>query len=403
MQKFINDVFFWDLGINIPTLFSKYVGYSAKLILEDGTIFDGIGFGYPKSISGEIVFNTGMVGYTETLTDPSYRGQILCFTYPSIGNYGVPSELVLDEYGFPKYFESGSIQTSGVVIHDLSNVSSHHTCVKTFDEWLYEQKVPGIYGIDTRELTKKIRINGVMNGKIIINDESNSNSKENNDISFDYDHCNFMNNVSIPFPKFYGKRDDPLVALIDTGTKYSIIRNLIKMGLSVIRMPWNSSFSQILSFNPQGIVISNGPGDPIICSDTIKTASKIIENSIPTLGICLGHQILALAGGAKTHKLKFGHRGQNKTCKDLDSNHSFITSQNHGYGVELESLVHTDFKLWFQNIDDNTVEGIKHKEKPIIAVQFHPEASPGPFDCLFVFEKFKDLIINNGNKIIEKE
>ena len=163
-------------------------------------------------------------------------------------------------------------------------------------------------------------------------------------------------------------------------------------------MPWNSSISQILSFNPQGIVISNGPGDPIICSETIKTASKIIENSIPTLGICLGHQILALAGGAKTHKLKFGHRGQNKTCIDLDSNHSFITSQNHGYGVELESLVHTDFKLWFQNIDDNTVEGIKHKEKPIIAVQFHPEASPGPFDCLFVFEKFKDLIINNGNK-----
>jgi carbamoyl-phosphate synthase small subunit len=237
-----------------------------------------------------------------------------------------------------------------------------------------------------------------MNGKIIINDESNSNSKENKDIAFDYDHCNFMNDVSIPFPKFYGKKDHPLVALIDTGTKYSIIRNLIKIGLSVIRMPWNSSISQILSFNPQGIVISNGPGDPIICSETIKTASKIIENSIPTLGICLGHQILALAGGAKTHKLKFGHRGQNKTCKDLDSNHSFITSQNHGYGVELESLVHTDFKLWFQNIDDNTVEGIKHKEKPIIAVQFHPEASPGPFDCLFVFEKFKDLIINNGNK-----
>lgn len=398
MQKFIKDDFFWDLGINIPTLFSKYVGYSAKLILEDGTIFDGIGFGYPKSTSGEIVFNTGMVGYTETLTDPSYRGQILCFTYPSIGNYGVPSELELDEYGIPKYFESDSIQTSGVVIHDLSNVSSHYTCVKTFDEWLYGQKVPGIYGIDTRELTKKIRINGVMNGKIIINDESNLNSKENKDIAFDYDHCNFMNEVSIPFPKFYGKKDDPLVALIDTGTKYSIIRNLIKMGLSVIRMPWNSSISQILSFNPQGIVISNGPGDPIICSETIKTASKIIENSIPTLGICLGHQILALAGGAKTHKLKFGHRGQNKTCKDLDSNHSFITSQNHGYGVELESLVHTDFKLWFQNIDDNTVEGIKHKEKPIIAVQFHPEASPGPFDCLFVFEKFKDLIINNGNK-----
>ena len=398
LQKFINDEFFWHLGINIPTLFSKYVGYKAKLMLEDGTVFEGIGFGYPKSISGEIVFNTGMVGYTETLTDPSYRGQILCFTYPSIGNYGVPSELDLDEHGIPKYFESDKIQTSGVIVNDLSNVASHYTCVKTFDEWLYEHKVPGISGVDTRELTKKIRIDGVMNGKIIIVDESNLNSRENKDVSFDYDHYNFMNDVSIQSPKFYGKKDDPLVALIDTGTKYSIIRNLIKMGFSVVRLPWNYSISQILSFGPQGIVISNGPGDPVICKDTIKTASKIIENSIPTLGICLGHQILALAGGAKTHKLKFGHRGQNKTCKDLDSNHSFITSQNHGYSVELESLVHTDFKLWFQNIDDNTVEGIKHKDKPIIAVQFHPEASPGPFDCLFVFEKFKDLIINNGKK-----
>ncbi|MGN6615032.1 MAG: glutamine amidotransferase-related protein, partial [Candidatus Nitrosocosmicus sp.] len=158
------------------------------------------------------------------------------------------------------------------------------------------------------------------------------------------------------------------------------------------------TLSQIMSYNPKGIVISNGPGDPVICKETITTASQIIKNSIPTLGICLGHQILALAGGAKTEKLKFGHRGQNKTCRDLFSNHSFITSQNHGYGVELESLNNSEFDLWFQNIDDKTVEGIKHKEKPILAVQFHPEASPGPFDCLFIFEQFKDLIINNGNK-----
>jgi carbamoyl-phosphate synthase small subunit len=168
--------------------------------------------------------------------------------------------------------------------------------------------------------------------------------------------------------------------------------------LRVIRLPWNSSFEQIMSFRPDGIVISNGPGDPIVCRDTIDTASEIIKNSIPTLGICLGHQILALAAGAKTKKLKFGHRGQNKSCINLESNHSFITSQNHGYGVELESLNNTEFELWFQNIDDKSVEGIKHKKKPIIAVQFHPEASPGPFDCLFIFKNFKDLIINNGNK-----
>ncbi len=391
-------VFFGIWGINIPTLFSKYIGYDAKLSLEDGTLFNGIGFGFPKTVAGEIVFNTGMVGYTETLTDPSYRGQILCFTYPSIGNYGVPSESNFDEYGLPKYFESETVQASGVIIHDLSNVASHWTCVKTLDEWLYQQKVPGIYGIDTRELTKKIRSEGVMNGKVIINGENKSISDNSTNQQFDYNFHNFMDDVSVKNPKYYGKKSDPLVALIDTGTKFSIIRNLIKLGFSVVRLPWNSTHKQIMSYKPQGIVISNGPGDPIVCKDTINTASKIIESSIPTLGICLGHQILALAAGAKTQKLKFGHRGQNKTCVDLDSNQTFITSQNHGYGVELESLNDTDFELWFQNIDDNTVEGIKHKRKPIIAVQFHPEASPGPFDCLFVFEKFKDLIINNGNK-----
>ncbi len=340
-----------------------------------------------------------MVGYTETLTDPSYRGQILCFTYPSIGNYGVPSESTLDEFGLPKYFESDNIQTSGVIVYDLSNVSSHWTCVKTLDEWLFQQNVPGIYGIDTRELTKKIRIEGVMNGKILINEHDKVMVSENKDPEFDYNLHNFVNDVSILNPKFYGKTSDPLIALIDTGTKYSIIRNLIKLGFSVVRLPWNSSHEQIMSYKPKGIVISNGPGDPVVCKETIQTASRIIEDSLPTLGICLGHQILALADGAKTQKLKFGHRGQNKTCVDLDSNHSFITSQNHGYGVELESLNNTGFDLWFQNIDDKTVEGIKHKSKPIIAVQFHPEASPGPFDCLFVFNKFKDLIINNGNKI----
>ncbi len=337
-----------------------------------------------------------MVGYTETLTDPSYKGQILCFTYPSIGNYGVPSELILDEYGLPKYFESDGIQTSGVIINNLSTVSSHWTCVKTLDEWLYQQKVPGIYGIDTRELTKKIRIEGVMSGKLVINNNDKPISK---DQDVDYDLHNFMNEVSIADHKFYGKSSNPLIALIDTGTKFSIIRNLVKLGFSVVRLPWNSKYEQIMSFNPKGIVISNGPGDPVICKETINTASKIIENSLPTMGICLGHQILALAGGAKTQKLKFGHRGQNKTCVDLHSHRSFITSQNHGYGVELESLNNTEFELWFQNIDDKSVEGIKHRFKPIIGVQFHPEASPGPFDCLFVFRNFKDLVINNGNKI----
>lgn len=360
-----------------------------------------MGFGYPKSVTGEIVFNTGMVGYTETLTDPSYRGQILCFTYPSIGNYGVPSVEDKDEYGLPKYFESDKIQTSGVVVNNYSNVSSHWTCMKTLDEWLYEEKIPGITGIDTRELTKKIRLNGVMSCELVILNNKNSNGildGENLSIldKFNYNSHNFMPEVSIQKPVFYGDKSNPVVALIDTGTKYSIIRNLIKMKFGVVRIPWNSSIDEILTYKPVGIVISNGPGDPIVCKETINTATSIIEKSIPTLGICLGNQILALAAGAKTHKLKFGHRGQNKTCIELDSNNSYITSQNHGYGIEMKSLADTEFDVWFKNIDDNTVEGIRHKKKPIIAVQFHPEASPGPYDCIYIFEKFKNLIKEQG-------
>jgi carbamoyl-phosphate synthase small subunit len=214
---------------------------------------------------------------------------------------------------------------------------------------------------------------------------------------FEYDSYNFMPEVSISEPKLYGDRNNDLkVVLIDTGTKFSIIRNLLKLGFSVVRLPWNATLKDILDYNPVGVVISNGPGDPIICKQTISTASEIIENSIPTLGICLGNQILALASGAKTHKLKFGHRGQNKSCIDLDSKVTLITSQNHGYGIDSDSLQNTDFEIWFKNIDDNTVEGIQHKNKPIIAVQFHPEASPGPDDCLYVFEKFKELVKKAG-------
>jgi carbamoyl-phosphate synthase small subunit len=253
---------------------------------------------------------------------------------------------------------------------------------------MYDERIPGITNVDTRELTKKIRSHGVMSGKLVMDA-----SEALNDVKFEYDSHNFMPEVSISEPKFYGNsKNDKKIVLIDTGTKYSIIRNLLRLGFSVVRLPWNSTIKDVLSYSPIGVVISNGPGDPIICKETISTASEIIENSIPTLGICLGNQILALAGGARTHKLKFGHRGQNKSCLDLNSKSTLITSQNHGYGVELDSLQNTDFEVWFKNIDDNTVEGIQHKNKPIIAVQFHPEASPGPDDCIYVFEKFRELV-----------
>jgi carbamoyl-phosphate synthase small subunit len=362
-------------------------------MLEDGSAFNGIGFGWPGEISGEVVFNTGMVGYTEALTDPSYRGQILCITYPLVGNYGVPSMSVKDKYGLPKFFESDKIQVKGLIVHDLSNVASHWSCVKTLDEWLNEEQIPGIYGIDTRELTKKLRINGVMIGAICVSESSIENTKMRQLIKdARYDDQNFLPQVSVNAPLEYGDKSRDCVILLDTGTKYSIIRNIIRIGYRVIQLPWDTPFEKIIAHRPKGVVISNGPGDPKVCDLVIKTASKLIYSSMPTLGICLGNQILALAGGANTYKLKFGHRGQNKPCVDIQTNRSYITSQNHGYGIEPSSLEKTDFKIWFSNVDDNTIEGIKHASKPIIAVQFHPEASPGPYDSMFVFDRLKQLI-----------
>lgn len=371
-------------------------------MLEDGSIFDGIGFGYPAEIVGEVVFNTGMVGYTETLTDPSYRGQILCLTYPLIGNYGVPSAEETDEFGLPRFFESDSIQVRGLIIHDLSVVASHWSCVKTLDEWLYEERIPGICNIDTRELTKKLRINGVMIGAISIrafqevsaaNSEIQVRSRLSGLIKNQpNDQQNFMPEVSTSIPREHGDKARDTLVLLDTGTKNSIIRNILRIGFRVVSLPWDTSFEEVMLYKPKGIVISNGPGDPKVCKTAIKTAGELIRASIPTLGICLGNQILALAAGADTYKLKFGHRGQNKPCIDLRSNRTYITSQNHGYGIEPESLQGTGFKVWFSNVDDHTIEGIEHESKPIIAVQFHPEASPGPYDCLFVFDRFKELL-----------
>jgi carbamoyl-phosphate synthase small subunit len=377
----------------IPILQQTHTGYAAKLILEDGSVFDGVGFGYPSEIAGEVVFNTGMVGYTETLTDPSYRGQILCMTYPLVGNYGVPSIGVKDEHGLPKFFESDKIQIRALVIHDLSDIASHWSCIKTLDQWLYEENIPGIHGIDTRELTKKLRVKGVMMGAIVVSKRPIEESRLKKLLaSAKYEGLNFMPEVSTSQSQEYGDKEKNCIIVLDTGVKYSIIRNVIRTGFRVVRLPWNATYEEVMSYNPKGVVISNGPGDPKVCKDTIKTASKLIERSTPTLGICLGNQILALASGANTYKLKFGHRGQNKPCIDQRNNKVYVTSQNHGYGIDPKTLSKTGFKVWFVNADDGTVEGIEHKNKPIIAVQFHPEASPGPYDCMYVFDRFKEII-----------
>jgi len=379
--------------VTINTKKAKHVNKFGKLILSDGTVLNGMGFGYSTRVFGELVFNTGMVGYAETLTDPSYSGQILTLTYPLIGNYGVPDPSLKDHDGVSKFFESDRIQARGLVVHDLSMVASHWRMVMTLDEWLNKENIPGISGIDTRELTKKLRNSGVMMAALVVSSKEIDEEEIKKQLSSaqDYTSETFMDVVSTKEDQVFGNEKQTVV-VIDTGVKNAIIRNLRNIGYKVIKVPWNTSIEKILSYKPKGVVISNGPGDPQKCQDTIDTARSLIEKNIPTLGICLGAQILGLAGNAGTYKLKYGHRGQNKPCINLEDGHVYVTSQNHGYCINPDTLKDSDFDLWFTNADDKTVEGIIHKKQRCIAVQFHPEASPGPYDCKFVFEKLRTLM-----------
>jgi carbamoyl-phosphate synthase small subunit len=349
-----------------------------KLILEDGSIFLGDSFGYPLSTSGEVVFNTGMVGYLESLTDPSYSGQILVLTYPLIGNYGVPDFYSRER--LYEYFESDRIHVKGLVISEPCFEYSHWSAVDSLSEWLYKSKIPGIGGVDTRCLTKKLRERGTMLGKIV---------KENEYIEFvDPSKENLVAGVSIREPIFY-QAGPKRVAVIDCGCKMNIIQSLLKLDLSVLRVPWN--YQDILKEKIDGLVISNGPGDPKQCGQTIDIISGFLVKNVPIFGICLGNQLLALSAGANTYKLKFGHRSQNQPCIRVGTKRCYITSQNHGYAVESRTLP-KDWEPLFFNANDGTNEGIQHKNKPFCSVQFHPEASPGPIDTGFLFKEFKRLL-----------
>lgn len=345
----------------------------AKLVLEDGSVFTGYSFGSPHSTAGEVVFNTGMVGYPETLTDPSYKGQILTMTYPLIGNYGVPGNEQDD--GLLRYFESEKIQVEGLLISDYSTQYAHWNAKKSLSAWLEENNIPGIFGIDTRELTKKLRTQGTLLGKIIFGSEKKSFQNPNLK--------NLAATVSITEPITYGKGKRTIL-LVDCGTKNSLIRAFLKRNFTVLRVPWDYDFT---TANVDGIVLSNGPGDPKKCSETISHVTAVLKRDIPILGICLGSQILGLAAGANTYKLKYGHRSQNQPCMEVGTNRCYITPQNHGYAVDADTLPQ-DWREWFYNGNDKTNEGIKHISKPFFGAQFHPEASPGPDDTEFLFDLF---------------
>jgi len=348
-----------------------------ELILEDGSIFSGYSFGFERSISGEVVFNTGMVGYYESLTDPSYRGQILTFTYPLIGNYGVPGDEVQNQMA--KHFESDRIHVSALIVSDYSFYHSHWNAKKSLSQWLTEQNVPALFGIDTRALTKRLREKGTMLGKIVFD----------KDVDFyDPSKTNLVKEVSIDLPIIYKSDGRKKIILVDCGVKYNIIRSLIRRDCCVLRVPYDYDFFQ-QKFD--AVVLSNGPGDPKMCQDTIANVKRCLESNIPTLGICLGNQILALAAGANTYKLKYGHRSQNQPSLEVGTKRCYITSQNHGYAVETETLP-KDWTPWFQNVNDGTNEGIRHKTKPCMSVQFHPEHTPGPTDTDFLFDDFLKIV-----------
>jgi len=363
----------------------------AVLVLEDGSFFIGKGFGAIKKVSGEIVFSTGMVGYPESLTDPSYYGQILTLTYPLIGNYGVPA-YDKDEFDVPISFESIGIKVTGLVIQELCFKPHHWTSRRTLDEWLRSEDIPGIYGIDTRRLTKKLREKGVMLGILQVyeeNEEPNLDRllKEAKRVP-DPNMRDLVKEVTISKPIYYDCNGNKKIVLIDCGTKAGIIRNLLKRRVNVIRVPYDLSAEEILDYKPDGVLISNGPGDPKRCAKTIEAVRTLAEEKIPMMGICLGNQILALAMGGDTYKLKYGHRSQNQPAYDLETGRCYITIQNHGYAVKTESLEKTDLECWFINANDKTVEGVKFRNGPSFAVQWHPEASPGPYDTEFLFDEF---------------
>ena len=357
----------------------------ARLILEDGTEFCGWSFGYEANTVGEVVFNTAMMGYPESLTDPSYAGQILVTTFPMIGNYGVP-DTGLGNDGLPLFMESEHIHVKALVVADFSESYSHWNAKESLATWLKREKVPSITGIDTRRLTKVLREHGVMMGKIEIERSAMLQYPEQQD----YGSVNWVEKVSCKQVISYNKGANRRVVMVDCGVKANIIRCLVRRGVEVVRVPWDYDFNQ-LKFD--GLFLANGPGDPERCEPTVEHIRTFLGNETvrPCMGICLGNQLLARAAGAKTYKLKYGHRSHNQPVRRVGSTQCFITSQNHGYAVD-DSTLPPDWDPLFINMNDDSNEGIRHKKNPWFSAQFHPEACSGPVDTEFLFDEFVNML-----------
>lgn len=368
---------------------------TAVLMLQDGRYFEGIGIGASKIVSGEIVFTTITgAGYIETLTDPSYHQQIVVMTHPLVGNYGVPP-WEKDEFGLYNYFESNSIKLKGLIVNECCKNPSHYESVKSLNEFLFEEGSPGIEWIDTRAITKILRTEGVQLGLLAVYDKGiEPNIKELKEKAKNIEDPNQRDlayEVSTKKIKHYSP-SNPIgkVVILDLGVKYNIIRNLLKRNIIVDVVPSNIRYEDIKDLKPNGVLISNGPGDPALYKNAISVVERLIKDNIPTMGICLGNQIIGLAAGGFSYKLKYGHRGGNKTVIDPKTSQCYITSQNHGFCVK--NFEKGGFVELLKNIDDDSNEGIQHKSKPIFAVQFHPEAAPGPLDSLYLFDKFLKIM-----------
>ena len=355
---------------------------NVTLVLQDGTKFHGKSFGYDAPVAGEVVFNTAMMGYPESLTDPSYAGQLVTLTFPLVGNYGVPP-FTFGAEGLPTFMESDHIHASAIIVSDYSEQYSHWNANESLAEWLKREQVPGITGIDTRELTKVLREHGVMMGQIIFDDDPT------NIPQAQYEGVNFVDRVSCKEIIRYNEGAGKRVVLVDCGVKANIIRNLIERALEVVRVPWNYDYTG-MEFD--GLFLGNGPGDPDLCQDAVNILRQQMNKSRkPICGICMGNQLMAKAGGANIYKLKYGHRSHNQPVRMVGTDKCYITSQNHGYAVDASTL-DKDWSELFVNMNDGSNEGVRHNTNPWFTSQFHPEACSGPVDTLFMFDLFVEKL-----------